>query len=138
MSPSYVQLQTLLSRASPSSSQGNLLLRLASSSPHTNPTQSLISRINAYRASQPAQTLASTASTASRGISIGKGEKDEEYYLALWTRGQGDAAGQPDRIVRIQSGDPSRGALALEMEEPLLPGQRVQVGGPCAVRVTRP
>ena len=30
-------------------------------------------------------------------------------------------------MVKIQSGDPGRGALSLEMEEPILAGQHVQV-----------
>lgn len=32
------------------------------------------------------------------------------------------------KVVKILSGDPSRGALSLDMEEPVLGGQRVQVG----------
>jgi len=32
------------------------------------------------------------------------------------------------QVVKILSGDPSRGAISLEMEEPLLSGQKVQVG----------
>lgn len=35
--------------------------------------------------------------------------------------------GQPYQVVKIMSGDPSRGAISLEMEEPLLTGQKVQV-----------
>lgn len=31
------------------------------------------------------------------------------------------------KVVKILSGDPSRGALALETEDPLLPGQMIQV-----------
>ena len=34
---------------------------------------------------------------------------------------------QPREVVRILSGDPSRGALSLDMEEPLRTGQKVQV-----------
>ena len=50
--------------------------------------------------------------------------KDEEFFMALLSS-SGDKV---KRVVKILSGDPSRGALSLEMEEPLLPGQRVQVG----------
>lgn len=39
---------------------------------------------------------------------------------------------QPYQVVKIMSGDPSRGAISLEMEEPLLTGQRVQVSFPAA------
>jgi hypothetical protein len=44
--------------------------------------------------------------------------KDEEFFLSLPDTG---------RIVKILSGDPSRGAMSLDMEDPLLTGQRVQV-----------
>ena len=75
--------------------------------------------------------------------------KEEEYYLAIWANGD-DGTGevshlslnirlnsgskahhahrnQPREVVRILSGDPSRGALSLDMEEPLRTGQKVQV-----------
>jgi hypothetical protein len=109
------------------SAQGNLLLLLAGSSP--NPTQTLIRHIQAYRALNPLPAP-SGASTASRGITLGQGQKDEEYYLALV--GGEEGANEVQRVVRIMSGDPSRGAVSLEMEEPLRVGQKVQV------RVARP
>jgi hypothetical protein len=43
-------------------------------------------------------------------------EKDEELFLKI-----------EDRMVKILSGDPSRGALSLDMVEPLREGQTVQV-----------
>jgi hypothetical protein len=47
--------------------------------------------------------------------------KDEDFYLALIN---------PDgsrEIVKLMSGDPSRGALSLEMEDSIRVGQVVQV-----------
>ncbi|KAJ9107417.1 hypothetical protein QFC21_000868 [Naganishia friedmannii] len=110
--------------------QGNLLLRLSPSSTSpisiTNPTQALIKAINTYRASLTDESLESQrpaeAMTAAKGISIGKGMKEEEYYLALFSR---DST-VPYQVVKIMSGDPSHGAISLEMEEPLLTGQKVQ------------
>ncbi|KAJ9123115.1 hypothetical protein QFC22_001306 [Naganishia vaughanmartiniae] len=111
--------------------QGNLLLRLSPSptSPLsiTNPTQALIKAINTFRASLAGESVEALrpaqAMTAAKGISIGKGMKEEEYYLGLFSR---DST-VPYQVVKIMSGDPSRGAISLEMEEPLLTGQRVQV-----------
>ncbi|KAI5455377.1 hypothetical protein NCC49_000191 [Naganishia albida] len=114
--------------------QGNLLLRLAPSSSSTttttgtisNPTQALIKAINTFRATLKGESLEAQrpaeAMTAAQGISIGKGMKEEEYYLALYS-GESET---PYQVVKIMSGDPSRGAISLEMEEPLLTGQRVQ------------
>lgn len=73
--------------------QGNLLLRLAPSSPAagaiSNPTQALIKAINTFKASLTGESLQaqhpSEAMTAAKGISIGKGMKEEEYYLALFS-----------------------------------------------------
>ena len=44
----------------------------------------------------------------------------------------------PERVVKILSGDPSRGALALETEEPLLPGQKFQVSSSLALALSQP
>lgn len=39
---------------------------------------------------------------------------------------------QPSRVIRIMSGDPSRGAISIDMEDPLRVGQQVQVSAtPC-------
>lgn len=72
--------------------QGNLLLRLEPSPTATgaitNPTQALIRAINAFRATlapDASEALRPAgASSAARGISLGKGMKEEEYYLALY------------------------------------------------------
>jgi len=64
-----------------------------------NPTQTLMAAINARNAG----SLAS---------------KDEEFFLSIPETG---------RVVKILSGDPSRGAMSLDMEDPLLKGQTVQV-----------
>jgi hypothetical protein len=67
--------------------------------------------------------------------------KDEDFYLALLDHGVSPllrarleqvGAGfltrqEIKKVVKILSGDPSRGALALETEEPLSEGQGVQV-----------
>ena len=76
--------------AHPCRAQGNLLLRLEPSSTAaaslTNPTQALIRAINAFRAALPLASVPrpADAGSAARGISIGKGMKEEEYYLALY------------------------------------------------------
>ena len=43
--------------------------------------------------------------------------KDEEFFLNVGG----------DKVVKILSGDPSRGAMSLDWEEPLSAGQKVQV-----------
>lgn len=43
--------------------------------------------------------------------------KDEDFFL-----------GVDGRAVKILSGDPSKGAISLDMEDPLSAGQVVQVG----------
>lgn len=61
----------------------------------------------------PTQTLM----TAIQQRDAGKlGDKDEAFFLRI-----------EEKVVRILSGDPSRGALSLDMEDPLREGQRVQV-----------
>ncbi|WVQ82332.1 hypothetical protein IAT38_004460 [Cryptococcus sp. DSM 104549] len=78
--------------------QGNMLLEISGA--NSNPTQVLISAI---------QKRGGTGIT-----------KEEDFYLALLKNGD------IKRVVKIGSGDPSRGALSVEMEEPLLIGQTVQ------------
>lgn len=79
--------------------QGNMLIQI--DSPNPNPTQMLITALQA------------------RGLKL---TKEEEFYLSI-EKERGER-----RVVRILSGDPSRGALALETEVPLAMGQTVQVG----------
>lgn len=52
--------------------------------------------------------------------------KEEDFYLGLL-----GPDGSASEAVRILSGDPSRGALSLEMENSLLSGQPVQVSTSC-------
>ena len=76
-----------------------------------NPTQFLIQAIQ----KRPGGT--------GRGINPTLG-KDEDFYLALIN---------PDgsrEVVKLMSGDPSRGALSLEMEDSVRVGQVVQVRPP--------
>lgn len=78
------------------SAQGNLLLSLApsttasNSASITNPTQALIHAINNFRSANlaPLPTRAEEALSPAKGIRLGKGEKDEEYYLAIWEAGE--------------------------------------------------
>lgn len=111
-----------------SSSESNL-------NTNPNPTQALIQAIDEYRRSSSASANSTTnpprARTAAQGILAGKSIKEEEYFLALI---QGDdkaaaAAATTDgrQVVRILSGDPARGAMSLEMEQPLRAGWRCQV-----------
>lgn len=107
----------------------------------TNPTQALIQAIDEYRKASAAvastssvgtagNALPSRAKTAAQGILAGKSIKEEEYFLALIPEESGTAAGTTtvDRqVVRILSGDPARGAMSLEMEQPLRAGMRCQV-----------
>ncbi|BEI81863.1 hypothetical protein CcaverHIS002_0210230 [Cutaneotrichosporon cavernicola] len=82
--------------------RGNLLLSFDGR--NSNPTQCLIAALQARD---------------------GKGRsgitKDEEFYLAIMEPGS-----PTPRVVRILSGDPSRGSISLETEHPLFPGQFVQ------------
>ncbi|GMK59233.1 hypothetical protein CspeluHIS016_0702480 [Cutaneotrichosporon spelunceum] len=82
--------------------RGNLLISLDGR--NRNPTQCLIAALQARD---------------------GKGRsgitKDEEFYLAIMEPGS-----PTPRVVRILSGDPGRGAISLETEQPLFPGQFVQ------------
>lgn len=75
---------------------------LLSFTTHANPTQVLITAIQ---------------KRGGQGLT-----KDEDFYLALLTPG-----GAIREAVKILSGDPSRGALSLEMEDSLSSGQAVQV-----------
>jgi hypothetical protein len=74
-----------------------MLLRIDGVNP--NPTQTLMTALNKRNAGSLAN-------------------KDEEFFLSLLDSG---------RVVRILSGDPSRGAMSLDMEDPLLQGQTIQV-----------
>jgi hypothetical protein len=65
--------------------------------------------------SNPTQTLMTAINTRNAG---NLANKDEEFFLSLPESG---------RVVKILSGDPSRGAMSLDMEDPLLQGQTVQV-----------
>lgn len=98
-----------------------MLLSLTS---HPNPAQILISAIQ------------------KRG---GKGllSKDEDFYLALLN--PASEGGGIREAVKIMGGDPGKGALSLEMEDSLMPGQAVQVGvrlfnadSPSSCSVTHP
>ncbi|WWD19082.1 hypothetical protein CI109_103540 [Kwoniella shandongensis] len=81
-----------------SGAQGNMLLSIDGT--NSNPTQMLIGAIQRRG-----------------GVGL---TKDEDFYLGLLE--QGDVK----RVVKILSGDPSRGALSVDMEDPLLVGQTVQ------------
>ncbi|KAJ9112581.1 hypothetical protein QFC19_000600 [Naganishia cerealis] len=89
----YEGLESLGDMEEIAQAQGNLLLRLLPSptSPLsvTNPTQALIKAINTFRASLTGESLEAQrpaqAMTAAKGISIGKGMKEEEYYLGLFS-----------------------------------------------------
>jgi hypothetical protein len=67
----------------------------------------------------PAQIL--IAAIQKRG---GKGHlsKEEDFYLALL-----NPEGGIREAVKIMGGDPGKGALSLEMEDSIMPGQAVQV-----------
>ncbi|ORY35549.1 hypothetical protein BCR39DRAFT_510672 [Naematelia encephala] len=93
-------LEQLDEPCSITSAQGNMLLKLSTTNP--NPTQILISAIQRR-----------TGGTLS---------KEEDFFLALLSPDDSKI----QRAVKILSGDPSRGAISLEMEEPLLVGQRIQ------------
>jgi len=61
----------------------------------------------------PTQTLMAAIHRRDAG---GLSNKDEEFFLRV--RGG---------MIKILSGDPSRGAMSLDMEEPLTSGEKVQV-----------
>ncbi|OCF37967.1 hypothetical protein I317_03928 [Kwoniella heveanensis CBS 569] len=81
-----------------SGAQGNMLLSIEGT--NSNPTQMLIAAI---------QRRGGTGIT-----------KEEDFFLGFLENGS------VKKVVKILSGDPSRGALSVDMEEPLLPGQTVQ------------
>lgn len=95
------------------SAQGNMLLKIEGG--NGNPTQMLMMAIQRR---DPGMAM----------------NKDEEFHLAFLEQGVSEAIravadGQRvKKVVKILSGDPGRGALSLDMEEPVLAGQRVQVG----------
>ena len=68
----------------------------------------------------PARTLIMALQRLKGPTSI---SKDEDWFLSI----RSPNALQPDNVVRILSGDPSKGALSLETEASLVPGQLVQV-----------
>ncbi|TYJ53415.1 hypothetical protein B9479_005962 [Cryptococcus floricola] len=80
------------------SARGNMLLAIDGI--NSNPTQLLISAI---------QQRGGTGLT-----------KEEEFFLGFLE------GGKVKRVTRIVSGDPGRGAMSLDTEEPLLEGQTVQ------------
>ncbi|RSH88774.1 hypothetical protein EHS25_003002 [Saitozyma podzolica] len=89
--------------------RGNMLVTLAVGK---NPTTVLLAAIRQRRL---------------QGLGVnqkgGKGPgKDEEFYLALLRRNGEEIK----ELVKILAGDPSRGALSLETENSLVPGQRVR------------
>lgn len=112
-----------------------------------NPTQHLISALQARTRSRNLAHTAGGVSTSSNPttsstVALGK---DEDFYLALINEqtaasgsertatatstevGPGPGIGAGREVVRLLSGDPSRGALSLDMEDSLRVGQRVQV-----------
>ncbi|KAK8854772.1 hypothetical protein IAR55_003511 [Kwoniella newhampshirensis] len=91
-------LSPMLPPVTISGAQGNMLLSIDGM--NSNPTQVLIGAIQKRG-----------------GVGL---TKEEEFYLGLLE--QGDVK----RVVKILSGDPSRGALSVDMEDPLLVGQTVQ------------
>lgn len=110
------------------SAEGNMLIRL--SPPNSNPAQALIKALNSMPPSQSHNPIPSQAKSASAGISAGKLNKEEEFFMALWSEA-GEAGSKRmimNQVTRILSGDPSKGALSLEMTESLRVGQKVQVG----------
>lgn len=92
--------------------RGNMLLKI--NGKNDNPTQTLILALQA------------------RGSKM---TKDEDFYLAFMDGGVCPCPSNKAtltyqkirKVVKILSGDPSRGALALETEEPLTEGQEIQV-----------
>ncbi|KAK4688819.1 hypothetical protein P7C73_g1290, partial [Tremellales sp. Uapishka_1] len=80
--------------------QGNLLLKVKADSNNPNPTQNLMISIRSRQTPQ---------------------DKDEEFYLGFL-----GGENRLEKVVKILSGDPARGAISLEMEEPLLIGQTIQ------------
>ncbi|OCF57225.1 hypothetical protein L486_04681 [Kwoniella mangroviensis CBS 10435] len=81
-----------------SGAQGNMLLSIEGT--NSNPTQVLIAAIQKRGGS---------------GIT-----KEEDFYLGILENGE------VQQVVKILSGDPSRGAMSLDMEDSLLAGQTIQ------------
>ncbi|WWC71530.1 uncharacterized protein I206_105488 [Kwoniella pini CBS 10737] len=81
-----------------SGAQGNMLLSIEGT--NSNPTQVLIQAI---------QQRGGTGLT-----------KEEDFYLGILDHGE------VQKVIKILSGDPSRGAMSLEMEDSLRSGQTVQ------------
>ncbi|WWC90670.1 uncharacterized protein L201_005606 [Kwoniella dendrophila CBS 6074] len=81
-----------------SGAQGNMLLSIEGT--NSNPTQVLIAAI---------QKRGGTGIT-----------KEEDFYLGILDNGR------VNKVIKILSGDPSRGAMSLDMEDSLLVGQTIQ------------
>lgn len=69
----------------------------------------------------PTQTLIRILQERDKGKARTGLEKEEEFWLAI-----SDPHSDAVRVVRIMSGDPSRGAISLETDIPLNEGQMVQ------------
>jgi hypothetical protein len=110
-------------------SQGNLLLRMQTSSsssaprpslskglsPSPNPTQHLIS------------LLASSTSPSLTNAAVGAawlGGKEKNFYLGFL---ETDSTDKVRRVIRILSGDPKRGGMALDTEESVKVGDKFLV-----------
>ncbi|ORX38487.1 hypothetical protein BD324DRAFT_621048 [Kockovaella imperatae] len=85
-----------------SRAQGNLLLNIDDGG-EGNPARTLINALHRHK--------------GRTGIT-----KEEEWFLSIHS----DGSGEPDNVVKILSGDPSRGVLSLETEISLRKGQSVQ------------
>ncbi|KGB79526.1 hypothetical protein CNBG_5364 [Cryptococcus deuterogattii R265] len=91
-------LEPMLKPVNVTSAKGNMLLEIDGVNP--NPTQVLINAI---------QQRGGTGLT-----------KEEEFYLGFLDNGD------IKRVIKILSGDPSRGAMSLDMEDSIITGQVVQ------------
>lgn len=91
-------LEPMLEPVTITSAKGNMLLEIDGA--NSNPTQVLINAI---------QQRGGTGLT-----------KEEEFYLGFLDNGD------VKRVIRILSGDPSRGAMSLDMEDSIITGQVVQ------------
>ncbi|OWZ31004.1 hypothetical protein C347_03762 [Cryptococcus neoformans AD2-60a] len=97
-------LEPMLEPVTVTSAKGNMLLEI--DGVNSNPTQVLINAI---------QQRGGTGLT-----------KEEEFYLGFLDNGFAYYLQDVKRVVRILSGDPSRGAMSLDMESSIKAGQVVQ------------
>ena len=81
--------------------QGNLLLQIEGDSQHSNPAQALVTALQ----------------NRSQGSKL---NKDEEYFLSI-------GSGPDMSVVKVLSGDPSKGLVSLDTEESLREGEEIQV-----------